>query len=236
MLQAFVIGLGTARFKLLEPKLAEIGISATFWQATRADNPEMGNYLSHAGVWKHILKSKTPSFVFEDDVAVRIDAKEFNRTYAATQTLDAVMYGYCLAPRRKPERIDAAVYKYAESSCTHAYWLTPRAARALLEYAQSYRGKMVSDAITRRGLTLVRTGMVSPPFFFQDIWRYNSALRNENVARRNVALFYEDTPWEWIIATATATFALGGLAVYTRNGDGRRKRIARAAQAGLQTP
>ena len=71
-----------------------------------------------------------------------------------------------MAPRRKPEKIDLAIYKYEESSCLHAYWLTPKAARAL---------------------------------------------RPEKRALRNVALFYEDTAWGWLIATALTSFALGGL-------------------------
>ena len=199
MIPAVVIGLNTARFAPLEADLAALGISAQFWQASSGSTPELGCYESHRSVWQHVVSTNVSTLIFEDDVAVRVGAAEFGRVHLAAESLDAVLYGYCQSSRVKTKRIVGSLYEYGASSCTHAYWLTPYAASCLLAYPSVVRpGRLLADDATRYVFGRLRAGMVSPPFFFQDVWAYRSALRSDRSSQRSVALFFEHPVCEWV--------------------------------------
>lgn len=192
MIPAYVIGLHSLRFQTLKSELSDLGINAQFWEAAEANTPELGCFESHKSVWKQIVQTNVATFVFEDDIAIRVGVKEFNLTHHHAQSLDAVLYGYCQASRVRTEKITRSLYKYTQAYCAHAYWVTPYAAASLLQYQNTTRPfRLLADDATSYVFKHIKTGMVSPPFFFQDIWTYHSALRSDKMAQHNVAVFQE---------------------------------------------
>ena len=192
MIPAYVIGLTSQRYLLLKPELHDLGIDARYWQALRGDTAELGCYQSHKSLWKHIAETNSAAMIFEDDIAIRVGRKEFKLTFASSQKLDAVVYGYCMSSRDKTKKISRSLYEYRGALCTHAYWITPYAASSLLQYESTVHSKkLISDFATKHVFKHINTGIVSPPFFFQDVWTYSSALRSEQKSQDNVSIFEE---------------------------------------------
>lgn len=156
---------------------------------------EIGCLLSHVTLWEEVAHNplKNRIAIFEDDARSHVDSATVQATITAFYTYlsesgieepDMLYLGKALDDCVSYERVWNNVYKSRHPLCLHAYIITKRGARKLLNMAPyALAIDMVPIKAIEKGIINVMT--FHPSIYFQDVFGNVSNLRRMSSAVNN---------------------------------------------------